>query len=144
MPLTKKLHDSPEAIEQAFYDALEHADLDALMALWSDEDEIVYIPPGGARLLGHHAVREAWRATFANGPVHVRPTNTRVMQSGMVSLHSVIEQVMVQANGKPAVVHLVASNVFIKGPRGWRLVLHHASPIPEETTARETPPGLLH
>lgn len=147
MPLPKKLTDSPEAIEQAFYDALEHADLDALMALWSEDEEIVYIPPGGTRLVGHQAVRQAWRETFANGPVHVRPTKTSVVQTAVVSLHSVIEQVLVNHQGRTQLVELIASNVFIKGAHGWRLVLHHASPMPAATrgtTHEAVPGGTLH
>jgi len=145
MALMKKHYDTPAAIEQAFYEALEHADLDGLMALWSDDEEIVYIPPGGTRLAGHHAVRTAWRETFANGPVHARPTKPQTMQTPSVAIHSVIEQVLVNNGGATAVVNLVASNVYVKGPNGWRLVLHHASPLPEETAPRETRvEGYLH
>ena len=39
-------------IERAFYDALQKADLDKLMACWADEDEIVCVHPGGVRLVG--------------------------------------------------------------------------------------------
>ncbi len=145
MPLMRKNFDSPEAIEQAFYDALEQADLDGLMALWSDDDEIVYIPPGGTRLIGHHAIRAAWRETFANGAVHVRPTQTHVLQTAVVSMHSVIEQVLLNHDGQTSIISLIASNVFFKGPRGWRLVLHHASPLPEDKTPRPAnSEGYLH
>jgi len=146
MPLKQKNpFETPEAIEAAFYDALEHADLDALMALWSDDEEIVYVPPGGPRLIGYAAVREAWRATFSNGPVHVRAGQGHTIHGGMVLIHNVIEQVMVHHEGKDVFVNLVASNVFIKGSRGWRLVLHHASPAPEVNAAHEAAnEGFLH
>lgn len=145
MALMKKHYDTPAAIEQAFYEALEHADLDGLMALWSDDDDIVYIAPGGARMSGHHAVRTAWRETFANGPVHARPTKTQVVQGPSLAIHSVIEQVLVNNGGATAVVELVASNVYMKGASGWRLVLHHASALPEATAPRETRiEGYLH
>ncbi len=145
MPLMRKQYDTPESIEQAFYEALEHADLDALMSLWSEDEEIVYVPPAGARVIGHAAIRAAWRETFGNGPVHVRPTEPHLVQSALVSLHSVIEQVMVHNGNKTTLVNLVATNVYFKGPRGWRLILHHASPTPDGNTRREAAnEGYLH
>lgn len=143
--MQKNPFETPEAIEAAFYDALEHADLDALMALWSEDEDIVYVPPGGPRLIGHAAVREAWRETFSNGPVHVRPGQGHAIHGGMVSIHSVIEQVMVNHEGQATVINLVASNVFIKGSRGWRLVLHHASPAPQVNAPHDAAnEGFLH
>ena len=50
MPKLTTLHATPEAVEQAFYDALEAGDVDALMSVWSEDDEIICIHPGGQRL----------------------------------------------------------------------------------------------
>ena len=38
--------------ETAFYEAQEKADLDAMMAVWADDDDIVCVHPGGMRLSG--------------------------------------------------------------------------------------------
>jgi len=27
--------------------------------------------------------------------------------------------------------HAIATNIFLRTPEGWRLVLHHASPVPD-------------
>ena len=56
----KQLNGSPAEVEAAFYDALNRADVEALMALWADDEEIVCVHPGGARLIGHRAIRESW------------------------------------------------------------------------------------
>ena len=53
--------------EAAFYRALAEGDFEALMAVWSEEDEVVCIPPGGPRIVGLAAVRETWRHILANG-----------------------------------------------------------------------------
>ena len=50
-----------EEAELAFYDALERADLARLMQVWADDEEIVCVHPGGLRLVGLHAVKEAWQ-----------------------------------------------------------------------------------
>ena len=59
---------SAEEAEEAFYDAIGRADLDALMSVWADDEEIVCIHPTGQCLTGHLAVRESWRGILANNP----------------------------------------------------------------------------
>ena len=39
---------SPDDTEQQFYEALQRADLDKLMSVWSDDDEIACVHPGGS------------------------------------------------------------------------------------------------
>ena len=49
--------------------------LDALMAIWSEDEEIVCIHPTGQRMDGHAAIRESWRSIFESNPrfsVHIR------------------------------------------------------------------------
>jgi ketosteroid isomerase-like protein len=45
----------------------------------------------------------------------------------MSSVHTVVEG-GTAASGEPA--HLLATNVYAKTPRGWRIVLHHVSIAP--------------
>jgi ketosteroid isomerase-like protein len=145
MSHTRTLFATAEDAEQAFFEALEQANLEALMELWSEDDEIVCVHPGGPRLIGHAAVRAGWKALFANGPVHARPAQLQVATGPMVSIHSLIEQVMVTHQGKHAVVNVFATNIYFKGPQGWRLVLHHASLAPQETALSSmTASSMLH
>jgi ketosteroid isomerase-like protein len=67
-PPVKKAHyaNSQEA-EAAFYDAFGKSDLDAMMAVWADDDEIYCVHPGGQRIAGVENVRESWRRFFTNG-----------------------------------------------------------------------------
>ena len=138
---------SPDAVEQAFYEALERGDLDALMRCWSDEDEIICIHPNGPRLVGLEAIRRGWAQVFRNGPVRLRITARQAQYSMMVALHNLVELVQVQTPEGKAEIALFATNVYFKTPGGWRLGLHHASPIPDAAIPEETdapPPTVLH
>jgi ketosteroid isomerase-like protein len=128
MPKSNPPLSSPEDTEQAFYDALQHADLDRLMACWADEEEIVCIHPGGPRLLGHAAIRAAFEAVFANGTLKARVEKVRRIDVGTTHVHSVIERVEVMGDDGPQTAWVVATNVYAKTIHGWRLVAHHASP----------------
>ena len=42
---------SPDEVEQQFYEALQSGDIDALMAVWADDDDIFCVHPGGPRVV---------------------------------------------------------------------------------------------
>lgn len=136
---------TPEEAEQAFYEALEQADTFRLMQVWADDEEIVCIHPGGLRAVGHTAVHESWQQTLTAGPLHIRPLRPQIMQSMMCSVHMVVEQVAVRLRGATQYAHCYATNIYHKGPTGWRMVVHHASPAPTEAgvlDARDVPSRL--
>jgi ketosteroid isomerase-like protein len=118
---------SAAEVETAFYDALNRADVDALMLLWADDDDIYCIHPGGARLHGHAAIQASWEAILAQGGLQIRPSQLGETHNLMSAVHTVVEGVTGGA-GEPA--HLVATNVYMKTPQGWRMVLHHVSVAP--------------
>ena len=66
--MSTKIFPTAQDAENAFYEALERADLDTMMAVWSEDEEIVCVHPNGQRLAGQATVREAWRQMFAGGP----------------------------------------------------------------------------
>lgn len=141
MKRVKELNGSAAETEAAFYDALNRADLDALMALWADDEEIVCIHPGGARLIGHAAIRASWAAIFASGGLPIVPSQLHETHNLMSSIHTVIEGVTA-SEGAPA--HLLATNVYVKTPRGWRIVLHHASVAPGAAPSDTVAAQILH
>ncbi len=137
---------TPEEAELAFYDALERADLVRLMQVWSDDEEIICVHPGGLRMVGLHAVKESWQEILAQGALHIRPAKLVTTQSMMSTVHSLIEQITVRSQIGTEVAHCYATNVYHKGPTGWRMVMHHASAAPEQTGLLDShdAPGLLH
>ena len=115
-------------IEQQFYEALQRGDIDRVMAVWSDDEEIVCVHPGGSRLVGAGAIRAAFEAVFANGAVNAQPQKVRRLQTHSSAVHSVLEQVRIDTPEGPQSAWVIATNVFVKTAQGWRLVAHHASP----------------
>ncbi len=139
---------SPEECEQAFYEALDAADSEAVNDLWLEDDDVVCIHPGGPRLTGYSAVRASWTAILDSGPVHARCTLVKSLETPTVALHNVIEEVVVGEGTKQQLVRVLATNVFVKTSAGWKMVLHHASPAPEGEMSDDSestkPHGVLH
>ena len=55
--MTTKIFPTAQDAENAFYEALERADLDGMMAVWAEDEDIVCVHPGGPRVSGPRAVR---------------------------------------------------------------------------------------
>jgi uncharacterized protein (TIGR02246 family) len=138
----------PQEAEAAFYDAFQRADLDAMMAVWAEDEEVYCVHPGGPRLTGLESIRESFRQIFANGPsMRFELRSAQSMQGGLIAVHSVYEYINVLGERRQASV-VVATNVYVNVGGGWRMVAHHGSaagraespPAPRQTP----PPGLLH
>jgi ketosteroid isomerase-like protein len=133
VPPPPALLGSPDEIEGQFYEALQRGDIDRLMAVWSDDDDIVCVHPGGPRLVGAAAIRAGFDAIFGNGAVDAQPERVRRVLSHSSAVHNVLERVRVMGSDGPQVAWAIATNVYLKGAQGWRMVAHHASPgTPQE------------
>jgi ketosteroid isomerase-like protein len=119
---------TPDDIEAQFYEALQRGDIERLMAVWSDDDDICCVHPGGPRLVGAVAIRASFDAMFGNGAIDARPEKVRRLQTHACAVHSVLEQVRVIGPEGVATAWVVATNVYLQTAQGWRLVAHHASP----------------
>jgi uncharacterized protein (TIGR02246 family) len=119
---------SSDELEAAFYEALQNADLERLMACWADDDEVVCVHPGGPRMVGLGAIRSAFEAMFNNGSIRVRPEGVRKVEALGSAVHSVRERIELLTPEGPMEAVVIATNVYHKTAQGWRLVAHHASP----------------
>lgn len=136
---------SSDECERAFYEALENADADAAVDLWLEDSDVCCVHPNGPRLQGHAAVTGSWRAILANGPLRIRASSKKTMETPTVALHNVVEEIVVQQGRTQKVVHVIATNAYVKTPSGWKMVLHHASAAPEgQASEVESPSGPLH
>ena len=147
--MKKAIYASPQDAEAAFYEALTKGDLDAMMSVWGDDDDIYCVHPNGARLSGVEKVRESWRQIFASGQtLRFQLREQQHVQGMMLSVHSVYEYITVTGETRPR-SPVIATNVYLRTERGWRMVAHHASPAPATAAAdpeprRATAPKTLH
>jgi len=131
---------SPQDAALAFYQAFESRDIDAMMACWAEDEDIVCIHPGGPRLVGYEAVRAGWEQLFAaETKLSFKLADIVVIDTVGLALQSAIEHVTVGDDPKPRGT-AIATNVFLRTPSGWRLVVHHASPAPALAVGTTTGP----
>ncbi len=127
-PLQAALMATPDDTEAQFYEALQSADIERLMSVWADDEDIACVHPGGPRLVGSHAIRAGFDALFASGSVDARCAQVRRITLGNTAVHHVLEEVRVATEQGPRSGYVLTTNIYLKTPLGWRLLVHHASP----------------
>jgi ketosteroid isomerase-like protein len=99
------------------------------------------VHPGGSRLVGYEAIRNAWEQLFSgDARLRFRLEQPIAIDTVGLAVQSAIEHVFL-ADGSPRGM-AVATNVFMRTPTGWRMVCHHASPT--AAVAAAVPAGPLH
>jgi ketosteroid isomerase-like protein len=136
---------SADDTEATFYEAMQQGDLDRLMSVWSDDEEIACVHPGGPRVVGEVAIRATFEAIFANGPVQVSLQQVRRLEGGHCEVHHVLEKVQALTPDGLQTAFVLATNVYLRTALGWRMVMHHASPgQPHELQEVAEPTATLH
>ena len=82
-----RIFPTPQDVEAAFYEALERSDIELMMAVWAEDEEVVCVHPGGARLIGQDQVRDSWRQILAGGArARVHLTQQTAISGPMVAV----------------------------------------------------------
>jgi uncharacterized protein (TIGR02246 family) len=143
-PPVSALGASPDELEARFYEALRRGDIEALMAVWADDEEVVCVHPGGGRVVGTAAIRASFEAIFANGAIPVQPEQVHRLEAISGVVHHLVERIAVAHDEGLRAAWVMATNVYLQTAQGWRLVAHHASPGSLDEPDADTVPSTLH
>ena len=129
--------------EQAFYSALQNSDLEAMMAVWAEDEDIYCVHPSGPRLNGIDQIRKSWRQLFSGGAtLRFRLLHQHCLRGTLLAVHSVYEHITVVGSAQqPGAV--IATNIYQNTEHGWRMIVHHASPVAGNEPP-EAAPSMLH
>ncbi|MGH3328806.1 MAG: nuclear transport factor 2 family protein [Streptomycetales bacterium] len=127
------------------YAAVETADLDRMGRIWADgpyAESVTCVHPGWPPLRGRDEVMRSWAVIMANTPyIQFFLTDVQVELAGDVAVLTCAENILtslgenddddadVDASSALAGGRIVATNIFRRTSEGWRLWLHHGSPV---------------
>ncbi|MFZ5851290.1 MAG: nuclear transport factor 2 family protein [Actinomycetota bacterium] len=118
---------------QELYAAFESADLDRMSALWVDApwaDTATCVHPGWPPVRGRGAVLRSWAVIMANTAyIQFVLTDVAVEVAGEVAVVTCTENLLTGVDERLGGGRVVATNVFRRTPVGWRLWVHHGSPV---------------
>lgn len=127
--MSKAKYSTPREAEEAFYLAIENADLPAMMGVWSEDDATVCIHPGAPRLEGRAEIRDSWLEIFESGPAMVFSVHDeRITEDSNLAIHLVREEIAVEGE---LVSVMLSTNIYHRTNGNWKMMLHHSSPEPE-------------
>lgn len=136
------LFESAADAQRAFYDAFQQRNIEDMMLVWDNSEDIICVHPGGPKLCGTKAVRDSWEQIFSQEmDWNFRLSNGQCMEGELLSVHQVEENIYEQERLQGRVI---ATNVFLNTPRGWRMFIHHASPTPQTALPTLSPCRNLH
>ncbi len=120
------------AANQAFYVALQSMDLEKMDAAWWHEDWVKCMHPGWDLIQGWEEIRESWAKIFRSTEF-MRVTISRPLVKVLenVAWVSCIENVTSSYEGGFATAVIEATNIFVRRNGKWRMVHHHAAPLPD-------------
>lgn len=124
---------------EELYAAIEAADLDRMGRVWLDHPyhrDVVCVHPGWPPIQGRDQVLRSWAAIMANTAyIQFFLTDVEISIAGEVAVVTCAENILTAVGddaGESSELsggRVVATNVFRRTPTGWRLWLHHASPV---------------
>ena len=110
----------------AFYDAHERRDLNAMAAVWEHSDRACCTHPGWPILRTWSVIEESWRRIFAGtGRNQFIVTNEQMQIVGDVAWISLDENLV--DGGMTGTI--AATNMFVRAGSEWKMILHHGSPV---------------
>lgn len=122
-------------INERFYLAINEGDMSLMSEVWLAGPEAKCVHPGWPMLYGWEAVKESWKNIFeSGGPEGIELSHIGVEVSGAAAWVVCIEKISHRAGDGVRAGFAQSTNVFHKTGSGWKLVIHHASPIPMPRT----------
>jgi len=124
--------ETPQAAEDAFYDALEARNVNLMSQVWDDSPDVACMLPMQPIVHGvevRNVMRDLLRSDV---PLDLRVSHIRWVELGDVAIHYVEEHN--NAPGIPkGVPGIYATNLYRRrGEAGWSMILHQNSPPPPD------------
>ncbi len=117
---------TPADAEAAFYKAFSEADLDQMKAVWLDTPSVICTHPMAERIVGYRLVIGSYLGMFqGQGQLKATITQVETLLSADMSVHTGVEVLYQDASE----FRMQVTNVYRSTQDGWRMVLHHASPV---------------
>jgi ketosteroid isomerase-like protein len=113
-----------------FYAAFEALDIDAVEDCWEKSSRAACVHPGSRWVTGWTAVQASLEGMLSNiDYIEFEVLDLNVSVEDPVAMVTCVERVSSTAGSGRATLDVCATNIFVLSSEGWKLVLHHASPI---------------
>jgi ketosteroid isomerase-like protein len=118
-----------KAANNLFYDAFGSLDMEKMGAVWETSERALCVHPGWQPLMGWDVIRASWQGIFDNATLmHFNIRYVNVGAQGDCGWVTCVENITSVLQGRANNFGVLATNIFVRTPQGWRMIAHHASP----------------
>lgn len=129
------IQDDVRAANESFYAALSGLDIERMSALWLHDERVCCVHPGGDRIEGWIAIEASWAQLFGDRSwLRVVATGVEVDVVGDLAVVVCHESITVGEGTDVRLEVAVSTNLYLRTPKGWRMIHHHASSAPVTVT----------
>lgn len=122
-----------ERANASFYKALEECSTKAMEAVWLHESWVRCVHPGSEVVVGWQDVRESWSEIFASTKsIKLSISNLFIKVVGDMAWVECLENIATFFEQGFTSGQIQSTNIFIRTGGDWKLVQHHASPLPTD------------
>lgn len=127
------MSDEQQVLEanERFYMAMNLAEIVEMDEVWVDDSSAVCVHPGREAIIGYGQIRESWLIIFtSSGAMSIVAGNERITVAGDVAWVCCTETISLMMDEGLSAAATQATNIFRRIGGRWRMIVHHASPIP--------------
>jgi ketosteroid isomerase-like protein len=123
--------DKAHSANENFYEAFNKRDIEAMKKVWGNDEKVTCVHPGWPPLKGIDPVLKSWAGIFENsGDMEIRISDIQVLPSENLAWVSCTEKLFTIAESGVLASQVFATNLFHVEGDTWKMVMHHASPVP--------------
>ena len=128
MSIESEIRDANES----FYQAFNRGDLNLMKSVWAQNDSVACIHPGWEILRGFDVIIDSWEKIFVGSEnLEIKLSDIQVSGDGGMVWVSCQENLFAMSMSGVQVSKVHATNLFEKVGDQWKMVLHHASSVPQ-------------
>jgi len=121
-----------QSANERFYEASNKRDIEAMNQVWRNGERVTCVHPGWPPLNGFEPIMNSWAGIFENsGNMEIRISDVRVLASEDLAWVSCTEKLFTIAESGVLASQVFATNLFHLEGDVWKMVMHHASPVPD-------------
>ena len=130
--------DSAITANEKFYKAFNARDLSAMKEIWSSHQNVTCVHPGWSPLNGFEPIIDSWQGIFKNsGNMDIQISDINMLTSNDLAWVSCVEKLYTIASHGVLASQVFSTNLFKLNKDGWKMIMHHASPMPAMPESEE-------
>jgi ketosteroid isomerase-like protein len=122
-----------------FYQAFNQGDLMLMQAVWQQSDSVACIHPGWEILRGFDYIIKSWESIFSGSEnLEIKLSDIEVCgDSGELVWVGCQENLFSLSTAGVQLSKVHATNLFKKEGEHWKMILHHASSVPQKMSRQD-------